>query len=249
MKRQLVLSVSIALLIGNAHAADGDADDTGYSVDRAGIGMLQGGSPVDACVLFRDGFEGVPGRAATGGGAPIEVVTSGGYTIRIDLHQIIATDAIAMNKVEHWGDPHENLNGKHIKDWGGEPEWHGSRRSLILGDGTKITMASLGAQGVVLETSIYDGNQNFQIDNCSNTIMHHGVDQDDTEQREQAQFDGETSIFETDTMLGTAVYTNIYNEDEEFDTVEFDWPLGVTGGYANPNQVTDFYDDPRLGHT
>jgi YD repeat-containing protein len=25
----------------------------------------------------------------------------------------------ARNKVEHWGDPHENLNGKHIKDWGG----------------------------------------------------------------------------------------------------------------------------------
>ncbi|MCW1923067.1 hypothetical protein OKA05_10925 [Luteolibacter arcticus] len=23
------------------------------------------------------------------------------------------------NKVEHWGDPHENLNGKHIKDWEG----------------------------------------------------------------------------------------------------------------------------------
>ncbi|MCW1886214.1 hypothetical protein OKA04_15865 [Luteolibacter flavescens] len=25
----------------------------------------------------------------------------------------------AKNKVEHWGDPHENLNGKHIKDWEG----------------------------------------------------------------------------------------------------------------------------------
>lgn len=21
------------------------------------------------------------------------------------------------NKVEHWGDPHEYLNGKHLKDW------------------------------------------------------------------------------------------------------------------------------------
>ena len=24
------------------------------------------------------------------------------------------------NKVEHWGDPHENLNGKHLKDWKGK---------------------------------------------------------------------------------------------------------------------------------
>ncbi len=24
------------------------------------------------------------------------------------------------NKVEHWGDPHEYLNGKHIKDWEGK---------------------------------------------------------------------------------------------------------------------------------
>ena len=24
------------------------------------------------------------------------------------------------NKVEHWGDPHEYLNGKHLKDWEGK---------------------------------------------------------------------------------------------------------------------------------
>ena len=247
MTRKLALSVSVALLLGNAHAAVLDRNGTGYGIDRAGLGALQAGSPDGACVLFRDGFDGAPGRAATGGA--IEVITRGGYTIRVDLHTITAIDPLGMNKVEHWGDPHENLNGKHIKDWGGEPEWHGSRRSLILGDGTKITMASLGAQGVVLETSIYDGNQNFQIDNDTNTITHHGVDQDDTDQREQAQFDGETAMFETDAVLGTAAYTNIYNEDEAFVVVTFDWLLGTTGGCANPNQVNDFYDDPRLDHT
>lgn len=247
MMRRFLLSASIATLLGSAHAADPNPDDTGYAIDRAGIGALGSGSPAEACFLFRDGFDGAPPEAVVG--APIEIVTGGGYAIRIDLHQIVATDPIAMNKVEHWGDPHENLNGKHIKDWGGEPEWHGSRRSLILGDGTKITMASTGPQGVVLETSIYDGNRNFHIDNCSNAIVHQSVDQGDTDQRERAQFDGETATFETDTMLGTAVYTNAYDEDEAFDVVELDWPLGETGGYANPNQVTDFYDDPRLGHT
>jgi hypothetical protein len=28
-----------------------------------------------------------------------------------------------------------------------------------------------------------------------------------------------------------------------------DQVLGATGGCANPNQVNDYFDDPRLGHT
>jgi hypothetical protein len=39
-------------------------------------------------------------------------------------------------KVQHWGDPHENLNGKHIKDWEGK-----QRHTTLIAD----------ASGVVLE--------------------------------------------------------------------------------------------------
>jgi hypothetical protein len=35
------------------------------------------------------------------------------------------------NKVVHWGDPHENLNGKHLKDWKG-------KYVLFQGDGFEI---------------------------------------------------------------------------------------------------------------
>ena len=159
------------------------------------------------------------------------------------------TDPLVFNKVEHWGDPHENLNGKHIKDWGGEPAWDGSRRSLVLGDGSKLTMEALGAQGVVLHTSIYDGDENLQVDNCRNLVVHRAVDATDTALRDAAQHDGETATFSTDAGTAVATYANAYNEDAAFDVVTFDVPLGETGGYANPNQVNDYYDDPRLGHT
>lgn len=224
----------------------------------APIGAAQAGSVVRPaqqpdggnCVIFRDGFDayGIP-LLALGFGEPIVHVTRGGYTVSISTHTIVVSDFIGMNKVEHWGDPHENLNGKHIKDWGGEPQWDGGRRSLVLADGTRITMEASGAQGVVLHTSIYDGDENLQIDNSSNMIVHHGFDAEDTQQREAAQYDGETALFETDESLGVATYTNVYNEDAGFNRIDFLVPLGGTGGCENPNQVHDYYDDPRLGHT
>jgi hypothetical protein len=34
----------------------------------------------------------------------------------------IIKDPNGKNTVQHWGDPHENLNGKHIKDWQGSKQ-------------------------------------------------------------------------------------------------------------------------------
>ncbi len=47
----------------------------------------------------------------------------------------------------------------------------------------------------------------------------------------------------------TYSYDAVYNEDESFERVATPKPLGTTGGFANPNQVNDLIDDPRLGHT
>lgn len=197
--------------------------------------------------VFRNGFEGLSQPGGTG--TPIVYATSGGYGVMVNLHTITITDPSGHNKVEHWGDPHENLNGKHIKDWGGAEGWDGSQRTIVLGDGTKITMRAVGPQGVVLTTSIYDGNRNVQIDNVANTISHHGIDPLDTEARDAEQHDGETARFETAASTAVAYYTNIYNEDEDFTIVVFDQPLGESGGCANPSQTNDYFDDPRLGHT
>lgn len=232
-KRPPLLPLFLLLAIPCAHADAGRFTDAIPDPGRFPQGVPSGG-----CPLFNDGFDG-----------PIEYTTSGGYSIRIDRHTITVADDLGMNKVEHWGDPHENLNGKHIKDWGGEAEWEGERRSVLLDDGTKLTMEAQGAQGVVVHTSIYDGEQNLQVDNCRNVIVHHGFDAGDTALRDAQQHDGETAIFSTDAATAVATYTNVYNEDAGFDVVGFDVPLGETGGYENPNQVHDYYDDPRLGHT
>jgi hypothetical protein len=234
----LAFSLSIPFACASAQAAVG-----GFADRPPDPAQLPFGVPSGGCPIFLDGFDDV------GVGQPFEYTSIGGYTVKIDRHTITITDAIGRNTVQHWGDPHENLNGKHLKDWGGQPEWDGSRRSMLLGDGTKVTMEAYGPQGVALSTSIYDGAQNLQFDNCRNALTHHGHDAVDTELRDAYQHDGETAAFATDAQTGVATYDNQYDENAQWEIVEFDVPLGTTGGYANPNQVNDLYDDPRLGHT
>lgn len=201
--------------------------------------------PAPACPTMIDGFEPPSGGFWTQAspGTEIRVETHGGYTVRIDRHQIIVTDPIGTNKVEYWGDPHENLNGKHIKDW------ETDRRTLLLGDGTRITLHAQGPQQVVEHTSIYDGQNNLQVDNTNNFVVHASTSLADTLCREREQHDGETARFVTDAATGIARYDNLHIEDDDFVITPTNVPLGTSGGYTNPTQVNDYYDDPRLGHT
>lgn len=171
-------------------------------------------------------------------GKPVEYTTSGGYKIKIDKHDIFITDPTGKNTVKHHGDPHEELNGKQIKDW------QGKQRTVVLGDGTKITMTADGPQGVTLGTSIYDGRQNIQIANADNKVTHHSFNSLDTLLRDLRQHDGETASFRTNGN-GTGIYNNIYNEDADF---------GITRLYqklarAKGGNVEDLFDDPNLAHT
>ena len=184
-----------------------------------------------------------------GTGQFLDYVTGGGYTVKVHAHTITITDPLGRNTVQHWGDPHENLNGKHIKDWGGSPHWEGLRRTLLLGDGSKVTMEAAGPHGVTTWTSIYDGDAHVQFDNCRSQVAWQGNDPAETTQLERTQYDGEASSFSSDAQTGVARYDNAYNEDESFERVGTPVPLGTTGGFANPNQVNDLFDDPRLGHT
>lgn len=197
-----------------------------------------------ACPALLDGLERIPVGTLTGGaGLPLQFVTHGNYTIKLDRHTITVTDPIGRNTVQHWGDPHENLNGKHIKDW------NGAQRTLLLDDDTRITLEAAGPHGLVVLTSIYDGRHNVQIDNATNTVVHASTSLADTVCRERIQHDGETSRFSTDAQTGIAVYRQIYIEDAAFQTTPDSQMLGTTGGFENPTQVNDYYDDPRLGHT
>ncbi len=173
-----------------------------------------------------------------GKGKPIEYTTSGGYTVEVDKHTIKITDPCG-NELKHWGDPHENLNGTHIKDW------EGKQRSILLDDGTKISMSATGPHGVTETMSIYDGNQNVQIDNRKNEVTHHSFNPWDTHLREVRQHDGETAVFRP-TRDGGAEYYNVYTEDKDFNVTRLHDALGRIGGNG---RVHDLYDDPRLSKT
>jgi hypothetical protein len=177
-----------------------------------------------------------------GEGKPIEFTTKGGYKIKIDKTDVYVTDPTGKNTVKHCGDPHEHLNGTHIKDW------KGKQRTILVGDGTKITMTADGPHGVIRKTSIYDNGQNVQINNDTNKIDHHSFNPLDTLLRDLRQSDGETSLFRTG-RNGAGIYNNIYNQDESFNITSMYEKLGRTGGFANPNKVEDFYEDPRIAGT
>ena len=184
-------------------------------------------------------------------GAPINYTTSGGWKVSINGDKVIATSPDGKQKIEHSGDPHEYVNGKHVKDW------EGKQRSMVLPDGTKVTMGAQGANGVVETTSIYDGDQNIQIQNKGNEITHRSFDPRDTRARDAWQYDGETAGVSYNNKGGID-YTNYYTQDENFgvrsnhkdlasiqDPKWYERPFRPFWMFGQQT-VHDHYDDPRL---
>lgn len=214
------------------------AQAAGASHDLAATPAWTAGSL--ACVIFADGFE-AAARPWLADGDAIEYSTRGHWLVRVNHTTITVIDPLRFNFADHWGDPHENVDGKHIKDWGGLPEWDGDRRSILLDDGTKITMEALASDAVVDRTSIYDGAHHLDIDNANSTIVHEGDDPDETAARDAAQYDGETVAFSVDLQTGVATYTDVYDEYADFHVVEIGYLLADTGGCAHPEQVNDYF--------
>jgi hypothetical protein len=189
------------------------------------------------------------GRLVKLDAGPIDYTTASGlWSIKIDAHTITLTRS-GLFTWQVWGDPHENLNGKHTKDW------NAVRRTLLLDDGTKVTMHSEGPHGVVHTTSIYDGAQSHEIGNTGNMVRHSCVSAEVAASRDAAEADGETALLAIlkgpAMLLGYLYVENVYTEPDGDEEIEFGTePLGETGDAdTNPNQVNDYYDDPRLGHT
>lgn len=197
-----------------------------------------------------DGGEGVQSRLTQPQAGIWEVTTAAGWKIRVAP----ATSSVGIfapngrEKLENWGDGnvHENLNGKHIKDW-----FSDSRTVILPGEGmVTLTRARNPATSkVTIKTvSIYDADQTHRID------MHGGLvtfSRLEARVGEAAEADGESCRF-WDTGNG-AFLENIYTQEPASNTglpiPQSHVPLGKTGGDANPAQVNDLFDDPRLGHT
>jgi hypothetical protein len=127
-----------------------------------------------------------------------------------------------------------------------------------LPDGTKVTMHADGPQRVVHTTSIYDGAQSHEIGNVGNVVRHSCVNAATARHRDAAESDGETAFASnplgtgqaTGALLGANIYTEGAGDPGARTRTWLYTLLGLTGEWeVNPNQINDYYDDPRLGHT
>lgn len=181
---------------------------------------------------------------------------SDGWSISV-LHEVITIRGPQHpDYVEFWGisnlgelsGNHENHNGKHVKDRLGD------RRSVRLPSGALMTMVSEGLYDPMLTLSIYEGSQSHTIDMRTRKLTHSCSGSASTAvAREEAEADGETAslMYKPD---GATLFTNEYTQDVSSSGVPLgkvfvEQPLSETGGPSNPNQINDFYDDPRLPHT
>ena len=175
-------------------------------------------------------------QSATNG--VITYLTSGGGKIVIDRFTItISHKDYPGFDIQSWGNSHENLNGKHVKDW------EGKRRSLVFPDGTKITMISNDSKGVIQSATIYDGQQchhfNTSCDTPYNTLEYSSANSAFTKRLDDAEADGETGTFEI-TQTGLLFY-NIYTETIPGQKVEKRVPIGELDK-DDPHRVDDLYN-------
>lgn len=171
----------------------------------------------------------------------------------VKVHGSTITVSSSMYRTyEFWGDGHENLNGKHLKDWFGE------RRTLLLDDGAKITLHAYAADQPVHTTHIIDGAQSHEIGNQGTVVRHSCVNAQVAMARDLEEADGETAYLShlrsPASNEGYVHVENVYTEaatPEGVAAPEFSaLQLGETGeADINPKQIHDFYDDPRIGHT
>lgn len=177
------------------------------------------------------------------GTKPFTYTSATGWTITVDLSTITIISSDGKASSQHWGAPvHENFNGKHMKDW------LGTSRTVILPGNAMITMKTNTPTGVVAAVSIYDVDQTHKINTLTNTVI---TSTSQVRVGEVAEPDGETMNF---IHIGGGRYymENIYTQNstgDGTDAVQEEIPIGNSGGDANPNQLNDYYNDPRLAHT
>ncbi|MCE1245701.1 MAG: DUF1521 domain-containing protein [Firmicutes bacterium] len=157
-------------------------------------------------------------------GKPITYKTTGGYTINVDKTTITITDPNGQNTVETWGDPHQKLNGENVGDWTGKD------RTIVLGDGTKVSMHASGAQGTVENMEIIDGKTGIQINNSNNSVTNVTNNPYQTKSLDNSVSDGETAYF-GNTLNGSSVFKDVYNQDSNFNVTSLSKLFGSSTGY------------------
>ncbi len=152
--------------------------------------------------------------------------------------------------LEFWGAPttpqspvltHENLTGKHIKDR------LMPARTVHLTDGTTVTLFGLDSPETA-GVSIYDQDQTHRI-MFKDLRLTHSCAIGRFGETDEADGEASEVVMNAEGML----WRNTYTQEElpgriPGPKIPGITPLGQTS-FININQVIDFYDDPRLGHT
>mgnify|MGYP000884885795 CR=1 FL=1 len=158
-------------------------------------------------------------------GKPINYTTSGGYKVSVNKDTINITDPTGKNTVTTWGDPHQKVNGQDVGDWTGKD------RSIILGDGTKVSMHASGPHGVVESMNIYDNNTAISINNKDNTVTNVNTNGYQTRALERSEADGQTAYF-GGTRGGKTLFADMYNQDKDFNVTKLNKLFGISKGYG-----------------
>lgn len=179
-----------------------------------------------------------PSMVQSASGEPVVYTTRDCWTVKVDTHTVTITDPAKSGSYQSCGDPHENLNGKHVKDW------LGSRRSIAF-EGAMVTMFAQGPTGVVDSLTIYDGPRNYTIVNAGNMIIDQTLDEVSTLAREEGEADGEAGCL-GNKADGGLLFDNTYQQDEDAEAKPVEMVpslvrVGETFGPEDPNRINDYY--------
>lgn len=205
------------------------------------LGTCTDVAPVAGLVVHKEGLY----EYNSGKGTVIKL----NFSIEDGRHQSTVTITFKEKSTyQLWGDYptaigaalHENLNGKHIKDR------IGNNRTVIIPDGTKITLVSAGPSDPITAFTIYNASNVYHVNVTCRRLEYSASNQQVAELLDEVQADGETSVFEeTETHV---LFYNIYNEEESGNKVLQRVELGSLPK-SDSTHVNDLYDDPRLAHT
>lgn len=171
-------------------------------------------------------------------------LTSGGGKIVMDANAVTFSHkdypdftiqfwgTVEIDNQIYLGGPHENLNGKHVKDR------TGTRRTIIFPDGTKFTMGAESIRGLTNTATIYEGNECHHINLACTTLEYSSQNSPFAKRLDDAETDGETGTFEF-TATGL-LFLNIYDEEKPGQKVQKRVPIGEI--YTDiPNRVNDYW--------
>lgn len=155
-----------------------------------------------------------------GPGQPIDYTTHGGYKVNVNGTTVTITDPSGKHTVTHSGDPHEYVDGKHVKDWDEKT------RTMILEDGTRVTMNATSKDGLITDTTIYDGAQEIKINNQNTTVSSVSFDPYKTQYDARHQAAGETAYFGHD-QRGALVYRDLFKQNADLSVTPYNKDISV----------------------